>query len=197
MKPFSVAVLCMCLGGVLPAQAPPAKPAPVDAEEKSTTNETVFPAALAGRWRSSAFELSLTSDLDRSVYGPRARSIRVVEMTIQPSGEGVLTITNSVRNAAVRVVAGTRQIDEARFTIGDVERPSGMPPRYLTRVVHAERRYPDDAKSPPFELNGAKVFLYLPDGKSGSIEVRFEPPEGTGSFWETVRKVAGARAARS
>jgi len=196
MKPFSLAVLCVLLGGALVAQAPQSKPAPKDAEEASATNEAVFPASLAGRWRSSAFELSLTSDLHRSVYGPNARSVRVVEMTIRPSGEGVLTVTSSVRNAAGRVLAGTRQIEEVRFTIGDVERPAGMPPRYATRIVHAERRYPDDAAL-GFELNGAKVFLFTPKGKPGSVEVRFEPPEGTGSFWETLRKVAGGPAARS
>ena len=50
----------------------------------------------------------------------------------------------------------------------------------------AERRYPDDAAL-GFELYGAMVFLFRPEGKPGSVEVRFAPPEGTGSFWETLR----------
>lgn len=116
----------------------------------------------------------------------------MVEMRIRPSGEGVLTVTSSVRNAAGRVVAGTRQIEEVRFTPGGTEQVAGAPPRYDTRIVHAERRYPDDRGAPPFELNGAKVFLSVPDGQPASVELRFEPPEGTGSFWETLRRVSRA-----
>ena len=182
MKPFSVSVLVLLLCAGAAAQTPQSHPA-ADAVE----------GALLGLWRSRPYELPLTSDLHRQVYGPNARSVRSVQMRIGPSGEGVLTVTSSVRNAAGRVVPGTRQIEEVRFTVGDREQsPAGMPTRYTTRIAHAERRYPDEGGAPPFELDGAKVFVSVPDGQPGSIEVRFEPPEGTGSFWETLRRVSRA-----
>jgi hypothetical protein len=192
MKPFSVSVLVLVLSIGAAAQAPPSRPA-ADADEASATSKVVFPASLAGRWRSRPYELPLTSDLHREVYGPNARSVRLVEMTIRPTGDGVLTVTSSVRNAAGRVVAGTRQIEEVRFTVGGVEESSaGVTPRYSTRVSHADRRYPDEGGAPPFELDGAKVFVSAPGTPADSVEVRFEPPEGTGSFWETLRRVSRA-----
>jgi hypothetical protein len=191
MKPFSAFALVFLLCSSAAAQAPHPRPTG-DAEETPTTGTAVFPASLTGLWRSQPYELPLTSDLHREVYGPNARSVRTVEMRIRPSGEGVLTVTSLVRNAAGRVVTGTREIQEARFTAAGVEQRAGVPTRYDTRIVHAERRYPDEGGAPPFDLDGAKVFVSVPERPAGSVEVRFEPPEGTGSFWETLRRVSRA-----
>jgi hypothetical protein len=192
MKPFPALALSLLVATAAAAQVPQSLKA-ADAEEVSATSTGVFPASLAGVWRSRPDELVLTSDLHRDVYGPNARSVRVVEMTIRPSGDGVLTGRRSVRNAAGRVVPGTRQLEEVRFAVGDREPSSpGGPTRYATRITHADRRYPDEGGTPPFELDGVKVFVSVPDGPAGSVEVRFEPPEGTGSFWETLRRVSRA-----
>jgi hypothetical protein len=58
--------------------------------------------------------------------------------------------------------------------------------------VKAERRYPDFAGS-VWTLDGLKVKLSVANGASPqSLEIRFDTPEGDGSFWETLRRAAAA-----
>lgn len=159
-----------------------------------STTETVFPNWLAGRWTAPPFETALSSDFHRSVYGPGARSVRRLELTIRPSGDGTFTVTNSVLDRRGKTVPGTRQIEELTFTIGGLTREPGYQPRYSCLIVKAERRYPDDPAS-TFPLDGAKLELLLPEGKTGALDIRFDTPEGRGSFWETLRP-AGRPTAR-
>jgi hypothetical protein len=112
-------------------------------------------------------------------------------MTLQSSGEGVFTVTSSVRDRAGRVVPGTQEIEEVRFAVGDLVEEPGRQPHYATRVVRAERRFADDPAS-AFAREGVKLALYVQAGKAGTMEVRFDTPEGTGSFWETIRRSTGA-----
>jgi hypothetical protein len=195
MKGLTVAVALLALAAPSHAQTPPASPGHQEHEAATRSTRTVFPASLAGRWTSAPFELTLTSDFHRSVYGPGARSTRMVTLTIQPSGEGVFTVRSSVRDRKGAVVAGTQEIEEARFTVGDLVEETGRQPHYSTRITHAERRFADDPAS-TFARDGVKLALYVKEGAPGSIEVRFDTPEGTGSFWETVKKTA-ARTTKS
>jgi len=36
--------------------------------------------------------------------------------------------------------------------------------------------------------NGAKLGLFVPDGQTATLDVRFDPPDGLGSFWEALRR---------
>ena len=148
----------------------------------STSDRTASPASLAGRWQSAPLELALTDDFHRSVYGSGASSVRTVTMTIEPSGEGVFRVTSSVHDRQGRVVAGTQEIQEVAFAVGDFAEEPGRPPHFTTRVAKAERKFADDP-SLTFSRDGAKLAIYLMSGKPGSLEVRFDTPEGTGSFW--------------
>ena len=195
MKPLIAAAVAVALGGSLSAQVPTATLPPHAADEgEAATVDIAAPGRLAGRWTAPLFEIALTGDFHRSVYGPDARSVRQVALTIRPSGDGTLTVTNSVRDRSGKTVPGTRQIEEVVFTIGDVKREPGYQPRYTTHIVKAERRYPDDPPS-TFPLDGAKLELFVPEGKSGVLDVRFDTPDGRGSFAETLRP-AGRPAAR-
>jgi hypothetical protein len=147
------------------------------------------PAAIVGRWRSAPFELELASDLHTSVYGPRAKSVRSVDVVIQPSGEGTFRVTNLVRNSRGMAVPGTRSSEEVTFTLGGRETAPGGRERYDTKVVKAERRYLDEPIG-TFPLERASLAIYLPSEGGGPIEVRYDTPEGTGSFWETLRPVS-------
>jgi hypothetical protein len=155
-------------------------------DDVSRTNRTVFPASLAGRWQSAPFELPLTSDFHVSVYGSGARSLRTVTMTIQPSGEGVFRVASSVRDRRGRVIPGTQENQEVAFAVGDLAEEPGRQPHYASRIVRAERRFADDP-SAVFPRDGVKLAIYVLD-RPGTLEVRFETPEGTGSFWETLRR---------
>jgi hypothetical protein len=88
-------------------------------------------------------------------------------------------------------VRGTREIEEVRFRVGELTREPGYQPHYTSRIEHAERRYPDDPSS-TFPFDGAKLDLFVPEGKTGTLSLRFDTPEGRGSFWETLRRAAGA-----
>jgi hypothetical protein len=190
MKLWIAAAAVLALGASLSAQAPTATAPHHAADEgESSTTDIVVPGWLAGRWTAPPFEIALSSDFHRSVYGPNARSVRRVTLTIRPSGDGTFTVTNSVRDRNGKTVPGTRQIDEVTFTVGDLKREPGFQPRYPTHVVKAERRYPDDPQS-TFPLDGAKLELFVPEGRAGALEVRFDTPEGRGSFWETLRPAA-------
>jgi hypothetical protein len=180
MKAMIVAIAMLSLVAPLHGQAP----AP----------EVLSAASMAGRWRSAPFELSLTSDLHVSVYGSGARLVRSVSMTIEPSGSGVFRVTSSVRDRRGRLVAGTQEIQEVTFVLGDLVQDPGRQPHYATRVVKAERRFADDPAS-AFPREGVKLGIYARDTR-GTIEVRFDTPEGTGSFWETLRR-SGTQARQS
>jgi hypothetical protein len=73
-----------------------------------------------------------------------------------------------------------------KFTVGDLVEETGRQPHYASRIVHSERRFVDDPSS-AFPRDGVKLQIYMQD-KPGAVEVRFDTPEGTGSFWETLRR---------
>ena len=197
MTLWIAAAAALALGGSLSAQIPTATvPHHAADEREASTTGIVVPGWLAGRWTAQPFEIALSSDFHRSVYGPDARSVRRVTLTIRPSGDGTLTVTNSVRDRSGKTVPGTREIDEVLFTIGDLTREPGYQPRYTSHIIKAERRYLDDPQS-TFRLDGAKLELFVPEGKTGALDVRFDTPEGRDSFWETLRPAVKATARKA
>jgi hypothetical protein len=195
MKPVLAVVTLLICGVPVHGQV---QPPPAGAgshhhgDEAKAAAGAAVPASLVGRWRSASFELELASDLHRSVYGPKARSVRTVDVVIRPSGEGTFTVTNLVRNGRGLAVPGTRSVEELTFTLGARDTAPGDRTRYATKVVRAERRYLD-APTSSFPLEGASLEVYPPSESKGPLEVRYDTPEGTGSFWETLRPAtAGA-----
>ena len=195
MKAWFAAAILVALGTLLRAQEPTSTPGHA-VEDKPPTTAAAFPSWLAGRWAAPPTEVTLSDDFHRSVYGPDARSVRRVTMTILPTGEGTFTVISNVRDRSGKTVPGTREIDEVTFTIADVKRAPGSQPRYTSHIVKAERRYPDDPSS-TFPLDGAKLELFVPEAKTGTFDVRFETPEGRGSFWETLRPAVRVAAGKA
>lgn len=148
-----------------------------------------FPSAFSGTWRSAPFELALAGDFERSVYGANAEAVRMTELAIQPSGDGRLTVRHSVRRAGGQTVPGTRHTEDVTFRLTTTERSIGGRQCAPATILKAERRGLD-TPGDTFTLDGAKVTVCEVVGQAGQIEVRFDTPEGTGSFWETVRRVA-------
>ena len=189
MKPWIAAAMVLALGVPLSAQAVTSQHQ--GGKENPVTNETVFPASMAGRWTAMPLEVKLSSDFHRSIYGPDARSVRMVNVTLDPSGGGTFTVTSSVRDRQGRTVPGTREIDDVRFTMGELAHEIGYQPHYTTHIAKAERRYPDDPSS-TFTLDGVKLEFFVPEGKADTMDVRFDTPDGRGSFWETLRRAPRA-----
>lgn len=190
----AAAVFMLCAPGIAAAQTPPraADAKTSNATAPATGATTKFSPQLAGTWKSAPDELKLTTDFDKSVWGPDATSVRTVDLTIEPSGEGTLTVTRKVVDAKGQTVTASTSIEEAQITIGGSQQGPAGRIEHAVKVVSAVRRYPDD---PDFKwpLEGLTVQLVtFADGDGSSMEVRFDTAEGKGSFWETVTR-AGAK----
>lgn len=146
---------------------------------------------LAGTWTSTPETIALTSAFDESVWGPKASSVRTVRLELQPSGEGTLTVTRKVVDARGRTVANSTSVEHASLRVGAAAPPSTTRIEHEVIVTKAERTYPDDPKF-SWAIDGLKVKLvtFEDDKTARTVEVRFDTPEGKGSFWETLRKAA-------
>lgn len=192
MKTWTMFAVVFILGCPLSIRAASAQSVAKPATEDDAATKEVFPAWMAGHWTANPFEVTLHSDFHRSVYGPGARSSRLVDLTIRESGEGVFTVTSRIRDHSGRTVSGTREIDELRFEIGDLRHDTGYQPSYTSTIVKAERRYPDDPGS-TFALDGAKLEFFVHEEHPGTLDIRFDTPEGPGSFWETLHRAQRSR----
>lgn len=185
----AAAVLMLCTPGIALAQSPSAStPSAPSAQAPATAARTA--ASLAGTWTSAPFETRLATDFDVSVWGPNASSVRTVTLTLTPAGTGTLRVTTRVVDARRRTVAASTSIEEARITVGAPVSPSDGRTEYAVTVTKAERRYPDDPGH-AWPLDGLKVRVSsLGNAAASPIEIRFDTPEGRGSFWETLRRRA-------
>jgi hypothetical protein len=148
--------------------------------------------ALAGTWRSAEERIPLNSPFDVSVWGKGAMSVRAVQLTAKASGEATVTVTRKVIDARGRTVPGSTAIEHASIIIGESRAGLASRREYETKVSKAERRYPD-MPGANWPLDGLKVKLAVVDGANPqTLEIRFDTPEGDGSFWETLRRAAAA-----
>jgi hypothetical protein len=95
-------------------------------------------------------------------------------------------------------VPASTWVEEAQLKLGGATPGVATRLEHQATVVKAVRLFPDD---PDYQwpLDGLQVKLVtFQDGDSNSIEVRYDTPEGRGSFWETLRRQRSAlrRAAR-
>ncbi len=143
--------------------------------------------------------MKLTSDFDKSVWGANATSVRTVELVVKSNTDATLRVVKKVIDARRRTVPASTWIEEAQLRIG------GTAPGVADRVEHevtvtsAVRLFPDDANY-RFTIDGLRVKLVTFTARDGnSLEVRYDTPEGRGSFWETLTRARTAppRAART
>src|SRR5687768_18409252 len=88
------------------------------AGEDGGTNPINFSSVLVGTWKSAPDEMKLTSDFDKSVWGVNASSVRTLELTVRPSGEGTLRVTKKVVDGKGRVMPASTWIEEAQLKLG-------------------------------------------------------------------------------
>jgi len=143
--------------------------------------------ALAGSWRSAPEEITLSTEFDESVWGKNAKSVRTVEMSVRPNGEATLTVTRKVVDARGRTVKGSTSIEEALLVLGSARPGTAERAELEVSVKTAARHYPDDPDS-RWPLDGVRVGVATFTDDPGTLEIRFDTPEGRGSFWETVRR---------
>ena len=143
--------------------------------------------------------MKLTSDFDKSVWGANATSVRTVELVVKSNTDATLRVVKNVIDARRRTVPASTWIEEAQLRIG------GTTPGVADRVEHevtvtsAVRLFPDDPNY-RFAIDGLRVKLVTFTARDGnSLEVRYDTPEGRGSFWETLTRARTTppRAART
>lgn len=145
------------------------------------------PATLVGTWTSEPFELALSSDFDRSVWGANATSVRTVALQVGASGDATLTVTRKVVDARKRTVPASTSVEEAQIRIGSPRDATDVRIEYDVTVLKAERRYPDEPND-RWTIDGLQITVTGFEDRADTLEVRFDPPDGKGSFWETVRR---------
>jgi hypothetical protein len=164
------------------------------AQRASETPEP-FSRALIGTWKSPPDEMPLSSAFDESVWGAHAKSVRTVDLQIDPTGHGTLSVTKKVVDARGRTIKASTSVEQAQLTVGHSRPAASTRVEHDVTVVSAVRTYPDDPTY-KWDLAGLKVEIATFDGDANTIEVRFEPLEGTGAFWQTLHR-AGRAPARS
>jgi hypothetical protein len=152
------------------------------------TRPAASPPTLAGTWRSASDEVKLTSDFDRSVWGANATSVRTVELVVRSETDATLRVVKRVVDAKGRVVPASTWIEEAQLRIGEATPGIADRVEHQVTVNTAVRLFPDD-KDYRWTIDGLRVKLVtFADRDANTLEVRYDTPEGRGSFWETLRR---------
>lgn len=159
-----------------------------DDESAGTGAATATPVP-AGTWRGKTERLPLTGDFNEKVWGKNATSVRDVTLAVKAGGEATLTISHKVVDARGRVVPGSSSVEQAEVTIGQARRGLASRLDHDVRVVKAERRYPD-APADTWPLENLRVTVVTFADSRDTLEVRFEPSDGQGSFSEVLTRAA-------
>ena len=131
---------------------------PSASEGGSETDVGKFSPALIGTWKSAPDEMKLTSDFDKSVWGPNATSVRTLELTVRPTGEGTLRVIKKVVDGKGRVVPASTWIEDTQLKVGGVTRGVATRLEHQATVVKAVRLFPDDPNY-QWTLDGLQVKL--------------------------------------
>ena len=185
----AAAVFLLSAAGATAQTRPAALP---DDENHSGSAKARVDQTLVGTWRSAPDEMKLTSDFDKSVWGANATSIRRVELTVRPGGDATLRVTKHVEDGRKRVVPASTWVEEAQLKLGSVTPGTATRLEHEVAVVSAVRLFPDD-KEYRWPLDGLRVrVVTFSDGDGNALELRYDTPEGRGSFWETLTRARGA-----
>ena len=161
------------------------------------TRPAAVPASLVGSWTSASDEVKLTSDFDKSVWGANATSVRTVELVVRSDTDATLRVVKRVVDAKGRVVPASTWIEEAQLRIGEATPGIADRVEHQVSVTNAVRLFPDD-KTYRWTIDGLRVRLVtFTERDANTLEVRYDTPDGRGSFWETLRRgrLAAPRAA--
>jgi hypothetical protein len=143
--------------------------------------------ALAGKWTARELKVPASTELDQTVWGPGASKVRNVELALEPDGDGVLIVRKSVVDARGKTKQFSSTVVEARLHVEAPTDPKAEPVLPKVTVLSAEERYLDGSGE-KVTIEGLKVSLHTLSLSSGQLNVRFDPPQGTGSFGETLQR---------
>jgi hypothetical protein len=161
-------------------------------DERTVAHGGALSPALVGSWKAQPEKTALATEFDVSVWGPGASAVRDVSLTIAKSGEATLTVTRKVVDSRDRVKAASTSIEVADLVVQGPQETTGPRIEHAVKVARAERRFPDDPKD-VWTIDGLRVRLVSFADDASTVEVRFDTPEGRGSFWQVLTKASGRR----
>lgn len=162
-------------------------------QQPAVTQPAAPQRPLTGTWRSAPDEMKLTSDFDKSVWGANATSVRTVELVVRSNADATLRVVKRVVDARRRTVAASTWIEEAQLRIGPATPGVADRIEHEVTVTSAVRLFPDDPNY-RFTIDGLRVRLVTFSARDGnSLEIRYDTPEGRGSFWETLTRARSTR----
>lgn len=179
------ALLFLCVPVSWAQNAPRTKSLPGD--EGHAANLSAVAPALIGTWKAPTERLSLTGDFNEQVWGKNAVSVRDVTLSVKPTGDAVLTVSRKVLDARGRVVPGSASVEQADITIGAAQPGFATRLDHAVTVIKAERTHPDDPKD-RWPLENLRVGVVSFSDGAQSLEVRFEPADGRGTFSELLTR---------
>jgi hypothetical protein len=140
-----------------------------------------------GIWKAPVYKVAASSDLDRQVWGKSASKVRTVQLAVEPNGEGLLRVENSVVDGHGRVKAFSASLVEAHLQIAPPAAPNAARLEPVVTVMSADERYLDGSKERR-PIEGLKVSLSVPASDPSLLNLRYDTVQGTGSFGETLTR---------
>lgn len=149
---------------------------------------------LAGVWKAPEDRIPRATALDVQVFGPDAYEVKSVDLTIQPTGEGLLKVSKAVVGQKGRRYAPS--VVEAKLVIGATRTSITGRIEPAVKVVSAEERYLDGSGD-RWARDGSRVTISMAGLEDNQMELRFDTANGSESFGETMtRQRAAAPASR-
>lgn len=185
----AAAVLLLSAAGATARSRPAAL---LDDQQPAATQAATTQRPLTGTWRSAPDEMKLTSDFDKSVWGANATSVRTVELVVRSNTDATLRVVKRVVDAKGRALPASTWIEESQLRIGAAAPGVADRLEHEVTVTSGVRLFPDD-KDYRFTIDGLRVKLVTFTARDGNtLEVRYDTPEGRGSFWETLTRARTA-----
>ena len=144
---------------------------------------------LAGVWKAQEDRVPRATALDVQVFGPDANEIKNVDLTIRPTGEGVLKVSKAVVGQKGRRYSPS--IIEAKLVIGPPQTSITGRIEPVVKVMSAEERYLDGSGD-HWSRDGSRVTISMASLEDNQMELRFDTPTGSESFGQTMTRQRAA-----
>ncbi|MBM3777921.1 MAG: hypothetical protein FJW23_06720 [Acidimicrobiia bacterium] len=171
--------LTLAAGALISGTAMLAAPPPPQAAGAAMVKQ------LSGSWKAPEYKVRLGGTLDLEVWGEGASKLRNVTLTLKSSGEGLVTIENSIVDPQGKTRQYSASVTEAHITVGPPR--ADDPDRPVVTVTKADERYLDD-RGNRRTIEGVRISLLPVASNPNLLNFRFDTPAGHGSFGETLRR---------
>lgn len=138
-----------------------------------------FVKGLAGVWRAPTDTLELRNDYDSRIWGPHSSRVRQVELIIQSSGKGVLTVQTSVidEKGVARQYSAFKKDVELQIGPPIDRSPTQLKP--MVTIVKAED-HALDGSGDWFAMPDLKVALSTTPDDPNALSIQIDLAKGDG-----------------